>query len=492
MNKLKLYILAGALATGTTAFAQEASRSGYFLDGYTYRHMLNPALTPDRGYVSIPALGNLGVGLQSNIGVNTFLYKLPNGQLTTFMSPTVSADEFLGKLGKNNKIMANLNETLLSAGFRAFHGYNTITISARTEVGANIPKDLLTFMKLGQTGPETSYSFSDLRLKALAFGEVALGHQHQITKELGIGAKVKFLIGIGHVDANIKQMDVTLSNNIWSVQAQGELNIGAGTGLKVPTNLESGKDLDRPEMHDQIDYDGIDYDKFSLGGFGMAFDLGATYDMSRFVDGLTLSAAVIDLGFISWKNNVYAQTPNTRWEFDGFKNIALDSSQPDYSENKLGNQLDNMWDDLEDCTNFRRISDNGSQSQALAATFTLGAEYKLPVWKKLTGGFLFTHRFNGPFSWTEGRFSANLKPCSWFDMSVNYGASTFGNSFGWMLNLHPRGFNFFIGSDHQLFKVTPQYVPVGHANAQINLGFNITFGKSRPQSASADKVVASL
>ena len=64
-------------------------------------------------------------------------------------------------------------------------------------------------------------------------------------------------------------------------------------------------------------------------------------------------------------------------------------------------------------------------------------------------------------------------------MAVNYGASTFGASFGWMLNFHPRGYTFFIGPDHQFFKVTPQplSLPVGKASMQINLGMSITFGK---------------
>ena len=100
----------------------------------------------------------------------------------------------------------------------------------------------------------------------------------------------------------------------------------------------------------------------------------------------------------------------------------------------------------------------------------------MPFYRNLTAGFLFTQYIAGCSSWTEGRFSANVKPVKWFDATVSYGASTYGSSFGWMLNFHPKGFNFFIGSDHQFFKVTPQFVPVGHATAAINLGFNVTFG----------------
>ncbi|MCM1401243.1 MAG: DUF5723 family protein [Bacteroides sp.] len=471
----KLYI-ASALAIAATfgAQAQEASRSGYFMDGYSFRHELNPAFSNDHNFISIPALGNLNVGLSSNVGVNTFLYKLPDGRLTTFMSPTVGNDEFLSKLSDNNKINTNLNLTLLSAGFKAFGGFNTITISARNQNGINLPRGLFEFMKLGQQGESSSYSFKDLRIKATAFAQVALGHSHAINEHIEVGAKVKVLVGAGSVDAKIDQMDLTLSDTRWQVNAKGSVNAAAGTGLKVPTKGELGKDIDRPEQANQIEWGDIDYDKFSTTGFGLGFDLGAVY--KNVIPGLTVSASVLDLGFISWNHNVKGETPQTQWSFDGFNNIALDSSQPGYEENKLGQQFDNMWDDFKDCMNFDRKEVDGSRSQALAATIHLGAEYEMPFYQKLTAGFLYTQHINGPFSWAEGRLSANVKPVKWFDCTLNVGQSTYGTAMGWMLNFHPRGFNFFIGSDHQFFKITPQVLPVGNANMNVNIGFNVTFG----------------
>lgn len=69
-------MLAGALVAGALmGSAQDANRSGYFLDGYTFRHNINPAFAPERNYISIPVIGNFGVSAMSNIGVNTFLYK---------------------------------------------------------------------------------------------------------------------------------------------------------------------------------------------------------------------------------------------------------------------------------------------------------------------------------------------------------------------------------------------------------------------------------
>lgn len=458
------------------ASAQDASRAAYFLEGYNYRHEMNPALAPERGYVAMPVLGNLGIGTQANIGVNTFIYKKPDGQLTTFMNKSVSSSEFLGNLSNTNKLLTGVNLNIISLGFKGFGGYNTLGISVKADVGMSLPKGLFEFMKVGQTGPDTRYDFGDMRLRVMSYAEVALGHQRQVTPELAAGVKVKFLLGLAHLDANIKKMDVSMGDKKWVIDGDGEIFIGAGNGLYVPTNAESGKELDKPSRSEQIDFDGIEYNNFGLAGFGMAFDLGATYDMSRFVDGLRLSAAVTDLGFIKWNGAAVGRMPGRAWEFDGFQDIAIDDTQDGYDDNKIDQQLEDLGDRLVDCLNFEKKAQKESETRALHATLTIGAEYDMPFYKRLSAGFLFTQRMAGCFSWTEGRFSANVKPTNWFDATVSYGASTFGSSFGWMINFHPKGFNFFVGSDHQFFKITPQFVPVGHLNTNIQLGINFTFG----------------
>lgn len=49
MKHIKAYIAAAMIGfTGVMSVsAQNALRSGYFLEGYTYRHMLNPAFAPE-------------------------------------------------------------------------------------------------------------------------------------------------------------------------------------------------------------------------------------------------------------------------------------------------------------------------------------------------------------------------------------------------------------------------------------------------------------
>lgn len=474
--KLKRYILAaGVAAVASSALAQEAPRSAYFMDGYSYRHELNPAFMGERNYVSIPVLANFDVSLFSNVGVNTFLYKTdkPGYKLTTFMSPSVDAQEFLGKLAKNNHINANLDLTLLSTGFKAFGGFNTITVGAHTDLGLNLPKDLFSFMKLGQTSADTRYNFKDVKANATAYAEIAFGHSRKINDKLGIGAKLKVLLGLANVTAHVENMDVRLADDQWLVKARGKVEMAAGSGLYVPTKVESGADYDIPADADLIDWDNIDYNNFGIAGFGLGLDLGATYQL---LPDLQLSAAINDFGFLNWSHAHVGTTPDTEWTFDGFQNIAVKDDQPGYEDNKLSEQVDRMWDDLQDAFDFHRTKSDGSYTKMLNATIRLGAEYTMPFYKGLTGGFLFSTHIAGCQSWTEGRFYANVKPAKWFDATVNYGASTYGSSFGWMINFHPKGFNFFVGSDHQFFKVTPQFLPVGHATASLNFGFNVTFG----------------
>lgn len=475
MKHIKAYIAAAMIGfTGVMSVsAQNALRTGYFLEGYTYRHMLNPAFAPERSYVAFPALGNINLNLTSNVGLSTFLYPTKNGELTTFMSPDVKASKFLGKLKSVNHIDQNLDLMILSFGFRGFGGYNTFTLSSRTAASFALPKDLFTFMKLGQTKEHTHYNFKNLGIEASEIVELGFGHSRQINEKLRAGVKVKALLGVGNVSARISNMDVTLSNDLWEVKANGEVNIAGGSGLKVPTKGESGKHLDNSGEATLIDWDNIDYDKFGLAGFGMGLDLGATYQL---LPDLELSAAITDLSFMSWSNVHKGKTSETSWKFEGFHDIALDKNDPNYEDKKLDQQLEDLGDQFEESVEFHKVGGKSSRMSGVGATITVGGMYTVPYVRFLKGGLLLTQRINGHYSWTEGRISANLTPVGWFDASVNYAVSTFGSSFGWIVNFHPKGINLFLGSDFQIFKVTPQYVPVGNLNASVNFGFNITFG----------------
>lgn len=474
MKLNKTIAIAAAMATALAVNAQGETRTAYFLDGYSFRHELNPAFGNDHTYVSVPVLGDLSVGIHSNVGVDNFLYRTTGGQykLTTFMSPYVDADEFLKRMPGMSRINGGLDMTLLSAGFRAFGGFNTVSIGVSAGVSAKIPKSFFEFAKVGQEGNATEYDIDGMKLRGNAIADISLGHSRKITDKIRVGAKFKFLIGAGDVRADIDNLHVRLADDKWMLRANGSMKAAAGSGLVMPTYAESGKEYSSPGMADRIDWDGIEYNNFSLSGYGAAIDLGATWEV---MPGLEVSAALNDLGFISWKDVITASMPGIEWSFDGFHNVAFKSSQDDYENKRLKDQWDTLSDDFKDAMNFHRTGVNEKSTEFLAATLHLGAEYKMPFYDKLSAAFLYTGHYGDCDLWNEGRIYAIVKPVRWFNATVNYAYSTFGNSFGWMLNFHPRGFNFFVGSDHMIFKITPQGIPVGRATANVNLGFNVSF-----------------
>ncbi len=476
MKRTKIIALvAGMLLAPATLFAQQALRSAYFLDGYSYRHQMNPALAPERGYVSMPILGNINLGTMSNVGVSTFLYKTgnPDKPLTTFMNESVSPGEFLDELKGRNRLNMELNMTLLSVGFRKWGGFNTVDLNFRSGMRANLPKELFEFMKLGMTGPNTQYQIEDIGLSSTNYAELALGHSRQLNDKWRVGAKVKFLFGLADLKMNLDKMNITMTDQQWMVDAEGEFN-AAAKGLTIPSKQENRYMAPGDEDATLMDWEEAEYDSPGLSGFGLAFDLGATYQV---MEGLEVSAGLLDLGFISWNNNTKAVTKNQPWVFDGFHNVAVEDSHG--GNNSLEEEFEAIGDDLERLTNFHKEEDGGSRTRGLGATLNLGAKYTLPFYKKVNVGFLSSTRINGRYSWSEGRFSANYAPVKCFDASVNYAISSFGSSLGWVLNLHTKGFGFFVGADHQFFKVTPQYVPVNKMNMNFSLGINFTLGANK-------------
>lgn len=460
-----------ALAAGVGA---QALRTGYFMDGNIYRYRLNPALQSTRNHVAIPVLGGVQLNTMGNVGVGTFLYDSPynNDELVTFMHNSVSADEFLGELEDENVIRMDMDLTLVSLAFNAFGGVNTIDLSLRSNTAMNIPYGMFHFMK--EMG-NNNYSFSDVTMQTRNFADLSLGHSHKINKALTVGGRLKFLFGLGYADMTFDRMDIRTSGTRWEIAARGEANIALGGAFKYAKDKTiSGKTI----------IDGYEDVAVGMRGFGMGIDLGATYDLSEVLtDGLIVSASITDLGFISWSNAAQAAiAPEDKYVFEGFNNMSIHSPENENDNRPLDDQWSDMRDDLED---FFALEDKGEGgvTTGIGAKFNLGAEYKMPFYKKMSAGFLYTHCFDGVFSYDQASLMLNLSPNNVLDFAVSGTASTYGAGFGAMANIHCPGFSFFVGTDCFLGKVNSQFVPLDNMNASVSFGINVAFGNNKKETA---------
>jgi hypothetical protein len=446
-------------------FGQEFN-SAYFTKGYSLRHQMNPAFDNDStSYLALPAIGSTNVKTMGNFGCEDIFFDNPDypstsdKKKTTFMNPYITNP--LAGFKDMNRFSAYVNMNIFSYGFKGFKGYNTIEMNVRANMDGKIPYELFDFA--ANTGNK-SYDIGDISLRAQSYAEIALGHSHQINKNLRIGAKLKALIGITNAAVDLKNMRADLSGaDQWTVSGTADAHVSM-KGFSFKSETKEYKN--QYAGHDTYQHvSDVDVDKPGVGGFGMAVDLGAVYKIN---DDFTVSAALLDLGFISWSNDVYATNGSTSFTFSGFHDTGVNTN-----DNTVDNQADDYSDQLSDFANLKDKGDQGSRTTNLDAKLNLGVEYTLPVYRKIKFGFLESTRF-GKFSWTEGRLSANYEPLKWLDGGVNLAVNTFTTSVGWILNIHPHGVNIFVGMDHIVGKMSKEYIPLS-SNASLSAGISITF-----------------
>ena len=464
-NIIKAAIITLALLPSAAAVSQaQELKSSYFMEGAAYRHKMNPAFFNESSYINLPfiALGNFSLGLNSNMGLSNFIYPTADGGLTTFMNSSVSTEEFIGGLSAENRLTLDLSTDILSLGFFGIAGgFNTIELGLRSNTSVNLPKELFAVLKNFMPEAEgTSYHIRNIGVTSNNFLQFSLGHSRYVWKDrISVGAKLKFLVGVASLDANIDRLDLYFSKNVWNADISGSGYLALkGAGLTSDAdNYIDGFDFNSNEI--------------GIGGYGAAIDLGAYFDMDYLVPGLAISASVTDLGFINW-SGVQTADWNGNFEFTGMDNIG--------QGNSLDSELDALGQRALKFIRPKKGEELPSKISMLSAKMYISAEYKLPMYDKVKFGLLSATTFNGPHTYSEARLVAQYSPAKWFEFSLNYAYGSLGHSFGWMLNFHPKGFNFFIGNDNfYLGKYSPQLIPVGKIKMNINFGFNITWGSDK-------------
>ena len=474
-------------------------RTSYFMEGTHYRQQLNPALTPTKGYFNLPVIGavNATVG-STSLGYQDIIDIIDDGD-DFYTKP-----DFMNRLKDNNKLNVNFSTEILSAGWYKGKNFWSFNIGLRTDIGANLTKNMFTFLNEMETVEEnwrnSNYDISGQQLNINAYTEIGLGLSRQINSRLTVGARVKALLGIGNMElklnrvamsANLpsdQQINQWSSESYWNsmtpsqaAQAAQELkdkfnnyhaNLTVGAELK---SSFKGLELQEEEGKDYVtDFD-FDSGKLGIAGYGFGIDLGASY---KILDNLTVSASVLDLGFISWSKSstkIASANPDPIDIKGSTYANMVDPNNPNTvmnAVNQLQNDAQGYMDrvtngDVLDYDMLQlEVSDaKESRKSRLASTLVLGAEYGF-FNNKLAVGVLSTTRFVQPDALTELTFSANYRPKSWFNVALSYSAiQSAGKSFGLGLKLGP----LFVGTDYMFLGKNSNSVN-GFAGVSIPLG----------------------
>ena len=421
-------------------------KGSYFLDHSVNNHKMNPAFAPRANYFQLVGLGYTGLGVYSNIDLPLLLNPV-DGQLGTFLHPSVSVSDYEKRLPNHLNLDAEFETTLLSfGGFNKKKSFWNFTIDMRSMVDIDLPSDMLLFLKKGVGTDGQKYNIGNVNMYATAALQASFGFSREWFKGFRGGFKVRGIAPMTYVGVNFEEVSLQTGADKWTLNTEANLY----TALQ-------GLDLVQ-EKPNTIPSPVFDLNKLIsnkvVAGWGYSVDLGVEYtlEIGCPVDGLAVSLAVTDLGQIFYnKNAVSAFKSRGQLDWVGFQvgddlNVNVDQALNDLSD-KAGNLL-----------NLTKHNQSNGLIRSTMPRLYAGVE--LPFLKRsMSVGLLYSARFSHSYARHELIASYNITPCKWFALGLNYSFLNTTRSMGAVFELTPKaGPCFFIGMD---------YIPMEWVNAPL-------------------------
>jgi hypothetical protein len=461
------------ILTGFYASAQQ-DLTLYHMRYVPQSSFTNAAFTPEaKVYVGIPAISGIYFGA-TNSG---FKWKdlVKYEQVADSFNLKLDVPGALGKMNEKNLLSQELRIDLLNLGFKIGNNHIAFNVSSRQKFSFAYTRDMfaLLFVGNGLTPAESqatygteNYGFlgetadlSGTGLNFTQFTEIGVKYSRTfLDKKLSVGLRPKVLLG--SINLQTKRTDLTLSTDAETFA------LSSNGGYEINTNFPAGLIPDSGS---------IAYNPISLGNnIGFGIDLGMTYLLS---DKFEISAAINDLGFISWKGNPKNYNAND-FQIDfkgisGFEDDLLNNQNAtgQTAEDSVANQLNQLRDTL--LAAFTPDTTFNPYSTGIGAKFNLGARYAFTKRQSvavLLSGQMIARQFKPAVS-----LSYNFRLYKWLGATAAY--NTYNGSYtnlgvGLSFNIFPVQFHFITDNIFALSPASTRYV---HAR----FGMNLVFGHDK-------------
>jgi len=385
-----------------TVFAQQVNTI-YFMENVPIRHYLNPAFQPlSNFYFGFPVLGYTQFGVGNNsLTLKDFVYN-KDGKTILFLNPEGNKDRFFNALHSKTSFRTDLQVNLLNFGFRTGTSYWSFSLSEKVDGELALPKELLKLLLYGTPAIENNvFDLRNLNVDMTAYTEAAFGYSKVIDDRWTAGGKLKLLFGTANISSSNQNLDLTAGMDQWTLKGKGSLNIS------TPGEVQIGKKLDSIEFIEPSSSAGW----VKPSGMGLGLDLGVTF---KPIDRMTLSAALTDLGFISWNRNVKNVNYEVDYTFDGFQSRNGSNVNDSIDGKELG---DSLLTALKDATTNEQTGT--SYTSYISPKLNIGAEYGF-FDNKLSLGLLSRTTKHKKNYYEELTASVNGRPIDWFNMSLSY------------------------------------------------------------------------
>lgn len=311
IGKIK-YILILILVVNIDASAQNGSVM-YFMN-VPQNHLMNPAIRPSSSvYIGLPALSGINLNLSNNfVNFSDAILKGEHKDSLSFLNHNYNPDKFLAKIKDKNFI--EFESTIQILGFGLSVGkdsYVFLDINDRFDGNIVLPGDLFRLaLSRNEEYVGNKIDLSALRANMKYYHEVGLGFSRNFTDKLRIGIKGKLLFGVTGASIDNRSLGITV-NEDFSHTFNTDMDINISGPVKVYKNSNNAIDsiaLDKDRLKTSSGLKDFLTGKKNLG---LGMDIGATYELT---DRIVLSAAITDLGFITWGKDITTIKTNNRFE----------------------------------------------------------------------------------------------------------------------------------------------------------------------------------
>jgi len=461
-------ILGVILSTGNMMEAQ-VMNSLYFMPGVPQSNRINPAYQPNAGfYFGIPGISPISSRVSSNsLTFGDIIFPHPSeDSLITFLHPLADKEAFLKQLKPLNYVISEVGTTLLSLGFRTGAGFFSLDVTTRLEGNLYIPGDLARLVIEGADDGLT-YNLDGIGADISGFEEISVGWSGNIGQKLQIGVRGKLLFGIGNLTTNESRLTVTTSEDAWNLHANMLYNASLPFAEVVYDDEGMIEDIVIDEELLNLNSYTLARYAFNKGNIGTGIDLGINY---RPGERWLLSASLLDLGFIQWKDNVH----QVSYELD-YDYTSVDVDPFDFLDDN--NTSDTYIDSvLTALTDTLRIGLNFSQGQAYSSRLNtklyLGASWN--VTPNINFGLLSRTDFLRNAVVEQVTASANFTTGRVLNFTLSYSyINSYFKNVGAGISLNAGPLNLFVISDNALNAV---FWAQETRSANLWFGINLVFG----------------
>ncbi|KAA3630011.1 MAG: hypothetical protein DWQ02_18365 [Bacteroidetes bacterium] len=444
MKMQKNILLIVALVFVQLSLNAQQELGTHFMQGTWQSGYTNPALTPDSKItLSLPGFyNNLAI---SNITFNDLIVKDGSGNTTLDINGAID------KMDDQNLLREDFSLETLGLGLKFGKLYLSLNHSLKFKAHMDYPKTLPQLIWQGNAqfigesvefGPDLEFS---------AWHHYAIGAGFDITKNITIGGRVKFLSGIAHVSTERHDLTLTTSDDIYQLELDADLLVNASSSLQF-------EDFENYSF--SFDPAGTGFENLFSKNKGMAFDVGISAQFGK----IDVAASVLDIGKINWENEVNNYSVQGVYEYQGLE-VAQDIFE---DSTEIGSIIDTLK------ATYEPVTTNNAFTTALPTQFYLSAGYQLT--ENLHLGALFYSESFKDTSYPAFAIAGNYQLSGLLKVGAVYAIRNqrFDNlGLNAVVKLGPV----------QLIAMTDNLLtvfnPANSHSANVRLGMNLVFGKDK-------------